>query len=200
MFRTNDLEQLMQKVDEAGWGTISLSPDICQSLLLRLKDLEQQGLLKLATITENTQSDKTKTINAKTIRNDFTYWIEKDHHPTEKNLLDGLDELRLALKNYFRISLTHLECHFALYPKDHFYKKHVDQTADNNKRFFSFVIYLNQNWTESLGGKLVGFEDENRIFEIIPHFGQMIVFRSDIPHEVEPSFSERRSIAGWFRV
>lgn len=193
MFRTNDLEQLMQKVDEAGFGTISLSPEVCSCLLARLKDLEQQGLLKSATITQD--SDQ-----AKTIRNDFTYWLEKDHHPTEKSLLEGLDQLLLALKNYFRISLSHLECHFALYPQGHFYKKHIDQTAENNKRFFSFVIYLNQNWNESLGGKLVGFEGEQKIFEVLPHFGQMIVFRSDIPHEVEPSLSERRSIAGWFRV
>lgn len=193
MFRTNDLEQLMQKVDEAGFGTISLPPEVCKTLLARFKDVEQEGLLKSATITQSNDQSKT-------IRNDFTYWLEKEHHPTEKNLLDGLDQLLLSLKNYFRISLSHLECHFALYPKGHFYKKHVDQTAENNKRFFSFVIYLNQNWDESLGGKLVGFADDQKIFEVIPHFGQMIVFRSDIPHEVEPSFSERRSIAGWFRV
>lgn len=198
MFRTNDLEQLMQKVDEAGFGTISLPPEVCLSLLARLKDLEQQGLLKSATITKST--DTSNNDQAKTIRNDYTYWLEKDHHPTEKNLLEGLDQLLLALKNYFRISLSHLECHFALYPKGHFYKRHIDQTAENNKRFFSFVIYLNQNWNESLGGKLVVFEGEQKIFEMLPHFGQMIVFRSDIPHEVEPSLSERRSIAGWFRV
>ena len=145
MFRTNDLEQLMQKVDEAGFGTISLPPEVCLSLLARLKDLEQQGLLKSATITQETSQ-------AKTIRNDFTYWLEKEHHPAEKNLLEDLDQLLLALKNYFRISLSHLECHFALYPKGHFYKKHIDQTAENNKRFFSFVIYLNQFLNEYLVG------------------------------------------------
>lgn len=193
MFRTNDLEQLMQKVDDAGFGTISLSPKVCQDLLTRFKEVEQEGLLKSATITQGTDL-------AKTIRNDFTYWLEKEHHPIEKNILEGLDELRLALKNYFRISLSNLECHFALYPRGHFYKKHVDQTAENNKRFFSFVIYLNPEWSESLGGKLVGFDEHNKIFEVIPHFGQMIIFRSDIPHEVEISLRERRSIAGWFRA
>jgi SM-20-related protein len=193
MFRTNDLEQLMRKVDDLGWGTISISPDVCQSLLARLKTVEQLGLLHSATITQSTDQ-------AQTIRNDLTYWLEKDHDPIEKNFLEGLDELLLSLKNYFRISLTHLECHFAMYPKGHFYKKHIDQTADHNKRFFSFVVYLNSDWNESLGGKLVGFENSDKIFEVLPHFGQMIVFRSDIPHEVEPSLSTRRSIAGWFRV
>lgn len=183
----------MQKVDEAGWGTISLPPDICSDLLARLKDVEQQGLLKSATITQSTDQ-------AKTIRNDYTYWLEKSQSPTEKLLLENLEQLLMQLKNYFRIGLTHFECHFALYPKGHFYKKHIDQTADHNRRFFSFVIYLNHDWNEHLGGKLIGFNGEQKIFELLPNFGQMIVFRSDIPHEVEPSASSRRSIAGWFRV
>lgn len=193
MFRTNDLEQLMQKVDESGWGTISLPPEICQSLLARMKDLENQGLLKAAAVTLNA-------LPTNIIRNDYTYWLEKNHTAVESEALEGLDQLRVALKNYFRISLTHFECHFALYPKGHFYKTHVDQTAENNKRFFSFVIYLNENWNEQLGGKLVGYNNNQKIFELLPHFGQMIVFRSDIPHEVEPSEGERRSIAGWFRT
>lgn len=193
MFHTNDLEHLMQKVDQTGWGTISLSPNICQSLLARLKTIEKLGLLRPASTTQSVGSETT-------IRNDLTYWLEKGHDTIENYFLEGLNELLLSLKNYFRISLTHFECHFAVYPKGHFYKKHVDQTADHNKRFFSFVIYLNLDWHESLGGKLVGFENANKIFEVLPLFGQMIVFRSDIPHEVEPCLAERRSISGWFRV
>ena len=194
MFRTNDLEQLMQKVDDAGWGITSLDPMLAEQLLARFNQVQEQGLLKSATITQGAGSD------SKTIRNDLTYWLEKEHHPTEALVLAGLDEVLQSLKSFFRISLTHLECHFAYYPKGHFYKKHIDQTAENNKRFFSFVIYLNPDWKENDGGKLVGFENDQKIFEVLPHFGQMIVFKSDIPHEVEMSFNERRSIAGWFRV
>lgn len=194
MFRTNDLEQLMQKVDNAGWGLTSLDPELAKQLLARFNQVQEQGLLQSATITQGSGND------AKTIRNDLTYWLEKEHHPTEALVLAELDKVLQTLKNFFRISLTHLECHFAYYPKGHFYKKHIDQTAENNKRFFSFVIYLNQNWKDSDGGKLVGFEKDQKLFEVLPHFGEMIVFKSDIPHEVEMSFNERRSIAGWFRV
>lgn len=193
MFRTNDLEQLMQKVDEAGWGMTSLDPLLANLLLERFQDVQKQGLLQSATITKST--DQTKAI-----RNDFTYWLEKEHHPTESKVLENLEQVLTALKNHFRISLSHLECHFAFYPSGHFYKKHIDQTDSNNKRFFSFVIYLNPNWKAADGGKLVGYHQEQKLFEVMPHFGEMIVFRSDIPHEVETSHNERRSIAGWFRV
>lgn len=193
MLHTNDLEQLMQKVDGFGWGITSLDPKLATLLLERFQDVQNQGLLQSATITQTTDQ-------ATAIRNDLTYWLEKQHHPTESKILENLELVQTALKNYFRISLSHLECHFAFYPPGHFYKKHVDQTENNNKRFFSFVIYLNPNWKSSDGGKLVGYDQDRKLFEVIPHFGEMIVFRSDIPHEVETSHNERRSIAGWFRV
>ncbi len=193
MFHTNDLEQLMQKVDGFGWGMTSLDPLFANLLLERFQDVQNQGLLQSATITQPTDQ-------ATAIRNDLTYWLEKQHHPTESKVLENLEQVLTALKNYFRISLSHLECHFAFYPPGHFYKKHIDQTENNNKRFFSFVIYLNPNWKTSDGGKLIGYDQEQKLFEVIPHFGEMILFRSDIPHEVETSYNERRSIAGWFRV
>lgn len=193
MFRTNDLEQLMQKVDSLGWGTTSLDPQFAHLLLERFQEVQNRGLLVSAAISQNIQQ-------ANTIRNDLTYWLEKEHHSCEQKALDSLEQVLQALKNYFHISLTHLECHFAFYPPGHFYKKHIDQTAENNKRFFSFVIYLNPIWKTSDGGKLVGYENEQIIFEVLPHFGEMVVFRSDIAHEVETSHNERRSLAGWFRV
>lgn len=193
MFCTNDLEQLMQKVDDTSWAITSLDPRFADLLLERFKEVQTQGLLRSAMITESTHQTQA-------IRNDMTYWLEKEHHATEAAALKELDQLRQALKDYFRISLSHIECHFAFYPPGHFYKKHVDQTAENNKRFFSFVIYLNPEWQLSDGGQLIGYKDNLRLFEVMPHFGQMIIFRSDIPHEVEISHNDRKSIAGWFRV
>lgn len=194
MFGTNDLEQLMQKVDDAGWGLTNIDPKFAQLLLERFQLVQQQRLLQQATIT---QADL---LQASAIRNDYTYWLAKEHHTTEAQLLDQLDHLLVTLKNYFRISLSQLECHFAFYPPGHFYKKHIDQTRENNKRFFSFVIYLNPNWNTNDGGKLIGYHEDQKIFEIRPSFGNMILFRSHIPHEVEESHGERRSIAGWFRA
>lgn len=183
----------MQKVDDFGWAMTSLDPQFTNLLLERFQDVQKQGLFQSATITQTTDL-------ATAIRNDFTYWLEKEHHPTESKALENLEQVLAALKNHFRISLSNLECHFSYYPAGHFYKKHIDQTQDNNKRFFSFVIYLNPNWKSSYGGKLVGYRQEDKLFDVMPHFGEMIIFHSDIPHEVETSHHERRSIAGWFRI
>lgn len=191
MFRTNDLAQLMQNLmtslDESGWGLISLEPTMCEKLVKRLNHLEKMDLLRPADVTTAREGHS--------IRNDFTYWLEKDHDESEKIFIENLETLQTELKNYFRIGLTHNECHFAVYPEGHYYQMHVDQTAQNNKRFFSFVVYLNENWKPEHGGYLVSSE-----FKILPEMGTMIVFKSDIPHEVQKGTRVRRSIAGWFRV
>ena len=194
MFSTNDLEQLMQKVDEQGWGILSLPQSFCQSLLQRFNEVEFSGLLKKADVTKNDQPQE--------IRNDFTYWLDSQQSAAEGELFVLLQLLRDRIKNYFRIPLNDLECHFALYPAGHYYKKHVDQTATNNKRFFSFVIYLNSEWSATDGGQLVGFDAETAkpLFTLLPEAGKMVIFRSDIPHEVEVCHKPRKSIAGWLRT
>lgn len=196
MFDTNNLKQLMQKIETQGWATSSISTLLCKKLKERSIAIEEAGLLKPAHITKSPDTTNTPSL----IRNDLTYWIEKDNHPIEAELFASLTNLMDELKNYFRISLTHFECHFALYPQGHYYKKHIDQTANNNKRFFSFVIYLNEDWGEDFAGKLIGYRGAEKIFSVLPSAGQIIIFRSDIPHEVEPSLKPRRSIAGWFRI
>jgi SM-20-related protein len=193
MFRTNDLAQLMQKIEVFGWGIIEIDSSVCENLARRILELEENGFLK--------QAHVTAADNSAAIRNDFTYWLESSHHEAEKNFIQGLRSLQDELKNYFRISLTHNECHFALYPQGHYYQKHIDQTIVHNKRFFSFVLYLNQDWKASDGGLLIGYDSQGlKSFEVLPEMGKMIVFRSDIPHEVQKSLRSRRSIAGWFRT
>ena len=167
------------------------------------KRLYQQQYFKTATIgalknTETTQE----------IRNDFTLWIDAEKWPqgltdseteTLKKYCRFLTQTQETLRNYFRLSLNSYETHFAIYPKGHFYKKHVDQTAQNNHRYFSFVLYLNEDWSLIDGGNLVGYKDQNKIFDILPKGHNFIVFQSSIEHEVLPTLKERYSITGWFR-
>jgi len=199
MITTNDLEQLLQKVDSQGWGLIDLTqydPEFVNSLLQYHILKEQQGLLKPATITQDSANNKN------IIRNDQTFWLDFQNE-AEKYIQSRLDIFLQALRQYFRMGLTHYESHLAFYPAGHYYKTHSDQTLENNKRFFSFVIYLNKDWTESLGGQISGYSDfteNNCLFEIIPEYGKMILFQSHIPHEVKISHANRRSLTGWFRT
>jgi len=197
MLITNDLDQLMQKVDLQGWGTFTLDQTLLNQLLIRFNEIESLNQLRPALITQSTEVD-----SSLAIRNDFIHWLSFDQ-PAECELESLLQKLQLHLKNYFRISLTHFECHFALYPAGHFYKTHIDQTQHDNKRFFTFVIYLNPSWEVENGGQIVGYEDfseKSKLFEILPTAGTVIIFQSHIPHEVKISNKTRRSITGWFRT
>lgn len=159
---------------------------------LQNQEFRQAGLAAIQNITDSSLQ----------IRNDEIYWLDtkcQNLSEDEKRFLNFLETLRQEIKNEMRVSLTEVECHFAFYNEGHYYQKHRDTTSINNKRFFSFVLYLNENWKDSDGGHLVGYDQENVIFRIKPEIGQMIIFRSDLEHEVMPTLRRRFSLTGWFR-
>lgn len=133
------------------------------------------------------------------MRSDSIRWIEPaTATTTEKVALAWLDEIREALRQYFRIHIEQIECHFSKYQPGQFYVRHRD-TGPEQKRLFSFVIYLNPNWMPGDGGELRGYNDQEVLFEIQPKSGTMILFKSDIEHEVLTSNCERFALTGWFR-
>jgi SM-20-related protein len=94
------------------------------------------------------------------------------------------------------LGLKDFECHFAIYPENTFYKKHIDRFQQNAHRVLSFVLYLNENWQKGDGGELGIYPDkEEHIVE--PVAGRLILFRSEILHEVLLSHKERISLTGW---
>ena len=63
------------------------------------------------------------------------------------------------------------------------------------------MIYLNKNWNPDQKGRLLVYDKNDTVqFQMAPEFGQMILFRSDLLHEVEISRAERQSITGWIRT
>ncbi len=195
MLSTINLEPFFDEIDQKNWTILPFETSFALEILSTAQQIYSEGLFQLAHTT-NDQSG--------TIRNDQTFWL--DHNAMTKNPLNQkifkiLDRILSELKSYYRLSLDHSECHFAHYQTGNFYKKHSDQTAQNNKRFFSFVIYLNENWLEENGGRLVGYDSNDaEIFNILPKIGQMIIFKSDIIHEVLISSRPRWSLTGWYRV
>ncbi len=192
------LLEIMQKVDREGWAHLQLPDEFTSQIENLHLALFEQNLFRPAAITGDEQ--KSKQING-LLRNDLIYWLNSE----DLNCLllnSFLNTLMLELKNYFRLGLTHFESHLAVYPSNHFYKTHIDQTATDNKRFFSFVFYLNKEWPPQNGGALVGYEPDltTEKFKFYPVWGQFIIFKSDIPHEVQLSFKSRKSMTGWFRT
>jgi SM-20-related protein len=135
------------------------------------------------------------------IRGDSIRWLD-GKHPATRAYLDWIETLRLNLNRHLFLGLFDYECHYAYYPKGAFYRKHVDAFKGETNRVLSTVLYLNPLWKPQDGGELLIYSDrEERLEKILPSYGKMVIFLSEVfPHEVLPVNKPRYSIAGWFRV
>ncbi len=117
-----------------------------------------------------------------------------------------MQTLKQLLNEQLFMNLHALETHIAHYPVGSIYQKHLDQFSHGNDpelqhRQLSAVLYLNQDWHESLGGELRLYLNENEHLDILPNAGRMVLFLSArFWHEVRPAHRERLSVTGWFRT
>ncbi|MGZ3693944.1 MAG: 2OG-Fe(II) oxygenase [Bdellovibrionota bacterium] len=135
------------------------------------------------------------------LRRDETHWLSREEqNPAQAELWGKIDSLQTALNRSFFLGIQEFEGHYASYPAGGFYRRHRDSFAHDNSRIVSLVIYLNQAWQESDGGRLRVY-DEASFTDIDPVGGNMVCFFSrESEHEVLESFSGRSSIAGWFKT
>lgn len=201
MLPANNLSKYFEELAEKGWVLFNLDTP----LLLQLRSsAEQRWKLEQFQEAAITQSLQILAETAhQTIRSDSTLWLDPSTDnisDQEAFMLKEIQRLNTDLRNFFRIGLREVECHYSIYKPGQFYKKHRDTTAANNKRYFSFVIYLNTTWNDGDGGELVGYNGDKVLFRILPQMGKMILFRSDIEHEVLPPTQMRFTLTGWFRT
>ncbi len=190
------LEQL-DHLDQQGWLLLQI-PELWLDLFKQALILQKNSQFTPAEIKSTLSVDQTRLI-----RNDLIHWIKSDSPvPAEKIFNECMNSMMYQIKDYFRIGLDHFEAHYALYPQNHFYQRHSDQKKENNKRQFSFVYYLNADWKAEFGGELVGYirKTTEKQFSTFPHGGTLILFKSNIEHEVSLSHSARFSITGWMRT
>jgi SM-20-related protein len=143
---------------------------------------------------------------APAIRGDSIYWIESDQSPTQKALIEFFEELRIKLNQELYLGLQEFEAHYAFYPAQSLYQKHVDRfrktSHENNEdaRMISLVLYLNRSWQESDGGKLKIYAQSGAV-EIEPLGNRLVCFMSsETEHEVLKTNVGRKSIAAWFKT
>lgn len=99
----------------------------------------------------------------------------------------------------------------AYYPNGGYYRRHLDAGPGTNfaQRAWSYLIYLNKDWSEADGGKLRIFTDGGgeeapvgappSFVDVSPRAGTLVVFDSSrVPHEVLETTSPRRAVVGWF--
>ena len=190
-------EYLIQSVLEENYGTIEhfLEPDLVAQLRSNLLGYYEQGIMKPAGVGKRfTYQQNTK------VRGDVIHWIADD--PVNPAEIAFLQQVR-AFVDYLNATcytgINGFEFHYALYDEGSFYKRHLDQFDQDRGRKFSFLVYLNENWTETDGGKLVLYlPDQDVVIE--PKGGSAVFFKADmVEHEVLPTFRPRMSIAGWLK-
>ncbi len=159
---------------------------------------QEEGHMVLA------RTGQTKTEN-ESLRGDSIDWLDEDS--SEAPVIDCLaafDVLRLALNEQLFMNLHEVESHFAIYPPEAVYGKHLDQFAVGpQSRQLSLVLYLNEGWTSANGGALRLHLDGEQAghVDVSPTSGRLVLFVSSrFWHEVLPSNRDRLSLTGWFRT
>lgn len=136
------------------------------------------------------------------VRRDRICWLDMGHQPT-RFYLEWAEQLRQHLNRKLFLGLFDYECHYAHYPKNAFYKKHLDAFKGSSNRRLSSILYLNPAWQQGDGGELVMYsaDDATTMETVTPTFGKMVIFMSEeFPHEVLPTRCSRYSLTGWFRI
>ena len=191
------LLRIVDDLAERGWSqqNIFLPADLTRALAAECRKREAEGELAPAGVGRGPFSEVREGI-----RGDHIQWIDPGQAEASDRYLNLMDSLREALNRGLFLGLEDFECHFALYPPGAFYRKRVDSFRDDDRRMVSAVIYRNDGWLPEDGGQLRMYLEGDRVHDVQPTGGCLVVFLSgEVPHEVLPAQRERLSLTGWFR-
>jgi SM-20-related protein len=189
-------EQLIQELLEKGFGSVDnwFSDDEIMDLRKELLSRYRVDDFELAGI-GNMFNHQTTTA----VRSDHILWLDRlVEKQAEKVFFAKVQDFINHLNRTCYTGIRESEFHYAVYEPEAFFKRHKDQFANDDRRKFSFVLYLTNNWLIGDGGELVLYQKENTIIQ--PKAGTVIFFDSTIEHEVMPSKTLRLSLAGWLKT
>lgn len=193
MLNSINLNQYFEKLAENSWVLIPFEENIAQQLLQSAK--QHNANFKPAALARQNG------INTE-IRSDHIYWLDEKQNQlnlADIEILKWLTFFMEELRQYFRTSLTEIECHYSIYQNGQHYERHSDAPLTQNKRVFTFVIYLNKNWNPKDGGQIIGYRNQDTLFKLNPEMGQMLLFKSELEHEVLKAHQTRYALTGWMR-
>lgn len=132
------------------------------------------------------------------VRSDYILWIEENLSVAQQHV-DWLETFSEELNRAFFLGIQDIEAHFACYDAGQFYALHRDNPQQKNNRVISSVYYLHPTWQSEWGGQL-RLQDRHQNWHIIePEPNRMVLFQSDLLHEVLLSKQQRLSITAWLR-
>lgn len=115
----------------------------------------------------------------------------------ERDFVLRLETIRDAVAEHFNVALHDIEQpQFLAYREGDFFVRHADRDrGGRNRRAVSVIVFVNDDYE---GGGLK-FTGDDVAITITPTAGQLIAFRSDALHEVEPVTKGLRfTIVSWF--
>lgn len=175
----------------------ALEQSLCLALLQEVETYQQQDDLDPAGIGRGGEHQLNQNIRRDKIR-----WLDGSTQ-AQVLYLQQMAQLQYELNRALFLGLFEYECHFALYDKGDFYKKHNDSFRGKANRMITTVAYLNPDWQPEYGGELVIYNEagDQELLSVLPEMGKLVVFMSEqTPHEVRVTQQPRVSIAGWFRL
>ncbi len=132
------------------------------------------------------------------IRGDRIRWITKNFF-AGFYYLQSINALVALFNQSLFAGIRHSEAHYACYPAGFGYQWHSDNPAGRDERVISAVFYLNDEWTASDGGALEIIDKHGSHHSVMPVANRLVIFDSDLQHQVQIAHRQRYSIATWMR-
>lgn len=132
------------------------------------------------------------------IRGDSIRWID-DSTPAGMAYLASIDGLGRYFNQILFAGIRRSEAHYARYPSGFGYQWHSDNPAGRDERVISAVFYLNDDWADSDGGHISLYDKAGNLHQLTPKAGRLVLFDSNLSHQVEITKRTRFSIATWLR-
>ncbi|MFZ2554045.1 2OG-Fe(II) oxygenase [Psychrobacter urativorans] len=144
------------------------------------------------------QAQLTAGIRLSDIRGDKIRWITEDFF-AGSYYLQSINQLATVFNRSLFAGIRHSEAHYACYPSGFGYQWHRDNPANRNERVISAVLYLNDDWQAKDGGALEIVDKHGIHHQVMPVANRLVVFDSDLHHQVQIAHRQRYSIATWMR-
>jgi SM-20-related protein len=132
------------------------------------------------------------------IRGDRIRWITEDFF-AGYYYLQSINALASLFNRSLFAGIRHSEAHYACYPTGFGYQWHSDNPAGRDERVISAVFYLNDDWEATDGGALEVVDKHGTHHEVMPVANRLVIFDSDLRHQVQTAYRQRYSIATWLR-
>ena len=143
-------------------------------------------------------AELTAGIRVSDIRGDRIRWITENFF-AGYYYLQSINALAALFNRSLFAGIRHSEAHYACYPVGFGYQWHSDNPAGRDERVISAVFYLNDEWEPTDGGALEVIDKHGGHHNVMPVANRLVIFDSDLQHQVQIAHRQRYSIATWMR-